>query len=121
MQPYQILYYVDDMQRSQQFYATILEQDGAQLSPVFHAFSLIGGWTLALLRRDGVETEVTPAGGTELIFSRPDREAVNTTATTWRERGVRIALDPVESRFGYSFVALDPDGNRLRIGYFPKG
>ena len=121
MQPYQILYYVDDMQKSQQFYATILEQEGAQLSPVFHAFSLDGGWTLALLRRDGVEPEATPAGGSELIFSHPDRETVDATAAAWRKRGVRIVLDPVESRFGYSFVALDPDGNRLRVGYFPQG
>ncbi|MGB3304889.1 MAG: VOC family protein [Thermomicrobiales bacterium] len=121
MQPYQTLYYVEDLGKSQQFYASILGQEGTQLSPAFHVFGLDNGWALALLRRDGADPEATPAGGTELIFSCPDREKVDATAAQWRERGVRIALEPVDARFGYSFVALDPDGNRLRVGHFPQG
>jgi hypothetical protein len=35
------------------------------------------------------------------------------------ERGVPIAQAPAEMNFGLTFVALDPDGHRLRL-YAPK-
>lgn len=121
MQPNQIVIYVASKQVSQEFYAAVLEREFADLSPYFGVFALDGGWTLALLQHDGVEPPPTPAGGTELVFPLPDRAAVDATAAAWTERGVRLIQQPVEVRFGYTFVAVDPDGNRLRVGHFPQG
>ena len=33
----------------------------------------------------------------------------------WRARGVEIAQPPTRLDFGYAFLGLDPDGNRLRV------
>ncbi|CAI2436884.1 Extradiol dioxygenase (fragment) [Serratia proteamaculans] len=33
----------------------------------------------------------------------------------WREQGLEMIQPPVTLDFGYSFVACDPDGHRLRV------
>ena len=33
----------------------------------------------------------------------------------WQAKGLRIVQGPTEMDFGYTFVALDPDGQRLRV------
>ena len=38
----------------------------------------------------------------------------------WSQRGLRIAQAPVGMDFGHTFVALDPDGHRLRV-FAPSG
>jgi predicted enzyme related to lactoylglutathione lyase len=40
---------------------------------------------------------------------------VDRTFAEWRGRGVEIAQTPTQLDFGYTFVALDPDGQRLRV------
>ena len=121
MQPTQILFYVDDKAKSGAFYSAILDREFADLSPFFGVIPLDGGWHLALLQRDGVDDGGTPSGGSELIFVQDSREKVDEVAKDWTGRGVKLLGGPVEARFGYSFLAVDPDGNRLRVGYFPQG
>ncbi|MEZ9056358.1 glyoxalase, partial [Vibrio sp. 10N.247.311.26] len=33
----------------------------------------------------------------------------------WKEQGVNFAQESEESVYGINFVALDPDGHRLRV------
>ena len=56
-----------------------------------------------------------PAGGSEIAFTVVDAETVRATHAAWQARGLAIAQAPVELDFGHTFVALDPDGNRLRV------
>jgi predicted lactoylglutathione lyase len=44
-----------------------------------------------------------------------DRSVVNDMHADWSERGVAIAQRPLAMDFGYTFVALDRDGHRLRV------
>jgi predicted enzyme related to lactoylglutathione lyase len=45
----------------------------------------------------------------------PDNAAVDQTHADWRERGLKVAQPPTDMEFGRTFVALDPDGHRLRV------
>lgn len=42
-------------------------------------------------------------------------QQVDALYNRWREMGLTIAQAPRELDFGYSFVAQDPDGHRLRV------
>ena len=38
----------------------------------------------------------------------------------WAKRGLEIIQRPTEMEFGLTFVALDPDGHRLRVYALPQ-
>lgn len=76
--------------------------------------------------RDGVmlglwsQADVEPAalgapGGSEVAFTVVDADAVQDTYQDWAKRGLNIAQLPTKMDFGTTFVALDPDGHRLRV------
>lgn len=44
-----------------------------------------------------------------------DNQTVDRLHSQWAESGVSIAQAPTRLDFGYTFVALDPDGHRLRV------
>lgn len=44
-----------------------------------------------------------------------DAIAVDTMYTDWKRRGLEIIQAPTRMSFGATFVALDPDGHRLRV------
>ena len=65
------------------------------------------------------QTGVKPAatltgGGGELGFV-PGSAEVEARYNQWRELGLPIEQTPTEMEFGYTFVARDPDGHRLRV------
>jgi len=55
------------------------------------------------------------AGATELAFTVADNDAVRRIYADWGARSLRIAQAPTDLDFGHTFVALDPDGHRLRV------
>jgi predicted enzyme related to lactoylglutathione lyase len=54
-------------------------------------------------------------GASELAFTVADAEAVNQRHVDWSRRGLPILQAPTDMDFGRTFVALDPDGHRLRV------
>ena len=71
---------------------------------------------LGLWGRAGVKPAVTgPVGGSELAFVVTTVTDVDTLHGDWAERGITIAMAPEQLDFGYTFVALDPDGHRIRV------
>ncbi len=73
------------------------------------------GLMLGLWRRDGVEPPAGRSAGGEIAFTATNTAEVDALHAEWRERGVAIAQAPNSMDFGYTFVALDPDGQRLRV------
>ena len=119
--PSYVLLYVDNPVASAAFYADLLGQQPVETAPTFALFVLASGLKLGLWRRDGVEPKVlASAGGSELCISVDDRSVVNDMHADWSARGVAIAQRPVALDFGYTFVALDSDGHRLRV-FVPEG
>jgi predicted enzyme related to lactoylglutathione lyase len=44
---------------------------------------------------------------------RPDE--INAIFEQWRSEGVTILHEPHDAGFGLTFLAADPDGNRIRV------
>ncbi|MBF9195098.1 VOC family protein [Microvirga terrestris] len=108
--------FVDNPVASAAFYADLLKRPALEASPTFALFALESGAMLGLWSRHTVEPAATNWGiGSELAFMVADAAAVKTLHEDWRARGLRIAQEPTEMDFGHTFVALDPDGHRLRV------
>lgn len=114
--PSYTLLYVDNPPASAAFYAGLLGREPVESAPTFALFLLDGGAKLGLWSRHTVEPAATAAGGgAEIGFSVADAATVETIHADWRGRGLPILQPPTAMDFGHSFVALDPDGHRLRV------
>jgi predicted enzyme related to lactoylglutathione lyase len=112
-----VILYVDSPPASGSFYADLLGKAPVEASPTFVMFALDSGVMLGLWSRHTVEPAATPVGGGEIAVTVDDVDAVH---ADWSNRGLRIVLEPTDMDFGRTFVALDPDGHRLRV-FRPAG
>jgi catechol 2,3-dioxygenase-like lactoylglutathione lyase family enzyme len=111
-----IILYVDNPIQSARFYADLLGKPALESSPTFAMFALENGVMLGLWSRYTVEPGTAAvAGAMEIAFAVADNDAVKRTYADWGGRGLRIAQTPTDLDFGHTFVALDPDGHRLRV------
>ncbi len=111
-----LLLYVDSPATSANFYSRLLKKTPVELSPTFALFVLDSGLKLGLWSRHTVEPAAQAAGGgSELAFSVADNQTVDALYAEWTQQEPTIAQAPVALDFGYTFVALDPDGHRLRV------
>lgn len=115
--PNMTLLYVDSSEKSVVFYRRLLGREPVEFSPTFALFVLSNGFKLAMWSKHTVEPAATAAGGGgEIGFLCEQPQQVDALCQQWRELGVEIIQQPVSLDFGYTFVATDPDGHRLR-GY----
>ena len=111
-----VLLYVDSPPASADFYAGLLGEKPVESSPTFAMFAFASGLRLGLWSRHTVEPAATAAGGgAELGFAVGTADEVRALHGEWTRRGLTFLQPPTEMDFGYTFVALDPDGHRLRI------
>lgn len=111
-----VLLYVDSPARSEQFYADLLGKPAIESSPTFAMFALQPSLMLGLWLRTEVAPPVSaPAGGNELAFVVEGKEAVLAKHADWAQLGLTILQSPTSMDFGFTFVAADPDGHRLRV------
>lgn len=111
-----IVLYVKDPLASVSFYRTVLGQEPSVTYQTFSSFALPGGFTLGLWAEHTVQPEPTTSGHrSELAFMVEDESAVRAHYEDWKEKGLAIAQELTEMDFGPTFVALDPDGHRLRV------
>jgi predicted enzyme related to lactoylglutathione lyase len=116
-----ILLYVDKPEASASFYADLFDKTPVESSPTFAMFALQSGVMLGLWAKHAVTPKVTEkAGSAELAFAVPDNATVTAMYADWQKRGLNFAQEPIDLDFGHSFVALDPDGHRLRV-FAPSG
>jgi len=115
-----VLLYVENPARSEAFYADLLGCPAAESSPTFAMFAMASGVMLGLWRREGVRPAANPPGGAEIAFAVESRAAVDARCADWRARGLNVIQPPTDMDFGRTFVALDPDGHRLRV-FAPAG
>lgn len=111
-----VILYVDDPPASAAFYERVLGRPPVEASPTFAMLPLREGVMLGLWSRHTVEPRAAAAGGgTEVAFTAAQARDVDATHEAWRAKGIAIAQAPVDLDFGRTFVALDPDGHRLRV------
>jgi len=116
IEPTFTILYVDDVARSAAFYAQVLEKEPVEAAPTFTMFGLSNGAILGLWLRSTVEPPVAAGGGgAEIAIPVSDNAVVVRTHDEWSARGITIAQRPTQMDFGHTFVALDPDGHRVRV------
>lgn len=114
--PNSLILYVDDVDASTAFYKDILSSDPAQTFKDFSVFALADNFTVGLQSKHTIDPKPQAAfGGFELSFSNATNEQVDDTYREWKSKGINIVLEPTMLDFGYTFVASDPDGHRLRV------
>ncbi len=111
-----VILYVDSPAASAAYYARLLGREPVEASPTFAMIMLKPGLMLGLWSRHTVEPAAAAGGGgAEIAFTVADAAAVAATHDDWRDRGIAILQAPVALAFGRTFVAVDPDGHRLRV------
>ncbi len=114
--PNLIILYVDSPAASAAFYADLLGREPLESSSTFAMLAFDSGLGLGLWSRHTAAPAAQAAGGGgELVFAVATPEQVDERHAEWRQRGLSIAQAPTDLDFGRSFVALDPDGHRLRV------
>lgn len=114
--PNLLLFYVKNPLESALFYEKIFLTKPVASFPTYVAFSFENGLTFSLW---SIQAKDFASGGTghlsELAFMVKDEKAVRHLRKQWGELGMTIEQDLHEAVFGLTFVALDPDGHRIRV------
>ena len=108
--PTSVILYVEDVNTSTAFYRRALGEEPVETFEGFAVFALTEDVT------HGIDPAAVGApGSVELSMSHATRDDVDRLHRSWSELGFPMALEPTELAFGYTFVATDPDGHRLRV------
>ena len=114
--PNSVILYVSDVEASTAFYRRILDHEPIETYPGFSVFKLSDDMTLGLQAADEIEPVAEPyVGGAELSLSNVEHADVDRLHAQWEMLSIPMVLEPTVLEFGYTFVATDPDGHRLRV------
>lgn len=121
IEPSAVVLYVANILISSTFYQNLLGIKPEEASPTFHAFKLSNGMGLGLKAKHAVEPPTIDKNVSgELAFTLDNNKEVDELFAEWQEKEINIAQPPTVVTYGYTFLALDPDGNRLRVVSFGK-
>ncbi len=110
-----IVLYVKDVAISAAFYRDLLGAVPVESSATFAMFPM-PPVMLGLWARTEVKPEASGSpGALEIDFRVADAQAVRDTHAEWVKKGLTIVQAPVELDFGFTFMAVDPDGHKLRV------
>ena len=114
-----IIHFVANPLESAHFYKQLFSQEPIEQSPTFALFELPSGIQLGLWSNKTAEpTVINKPGGSEICFKEENVDAVY---EEWLKLDVSIAQPPTDMDFGRTFVALDPDGHRIRVYKLKEG
>ncbi|AHG22441.1 drug:proton antiporter [Chania multitudinisentens RB-25] len=114
--PNMIIIYVDSPEKSVGFYRQLLGVEPVEQSATFALFVLSNGFKLGMWSKHTVEPAAGAAGGgMEICFPCEQPEQVDAFYQQWLAKGLAMIQPPVAMDFGYTFVAEDLDGHRLRV------
>jgi catechol 2,3-dioxygenase-like lactoylglutathione lyase family enzyme len=114
--PHFVLLYVDEPQKSADFYARLLDREPLDSAPNFVMFELAPGLRLGLWARRDVDPAPCGAADTgELAMAVATNEEVEARCADRKRKGATILQEPTTKDFGLTFLAADPDGHRLRV------
>lgn len=109
-----VLLAVRSPRESAELYTRVLGAKPVENQETFVLYVLPNGLKVGLWSSKDMKPEPRPAGGVEVSFTEESREAVLATYERWKQWGLRIVQEPTDMDFGFTFVAEDPDGHRLR-------
>ncbi len=114
--PNLIIFYVKNPLESANFYTSLFGVKPVQSFPTWVSFSFPNGLHFALWSTKAKDF-VSEGNGSrsELSFLVPNDQEVHRLHEEWVRLGVKIEQPPFKAVFGMNFVALDPDGHRIRV------
>ncbi|WP_329911274.1 VOC family protein [Serratia quinivorans] len=116
MIPNLFILYVANPPVSSEFYQKLFDKEPDVKLPTWAAFSFSNGLNLGLWSTEARDFISGGEGNrSELSFMVKDVQAVDALYQQWVNRGVQIEQEPTQAIFGKTFVALDPDGHRIRV------
>lgn len=115
LEPSVIVFYVNNLALSQHFYQELLGIPSKQLSPTYAVFKFENGVIIGLKEKAEQEINLTGNGAVELAFTAEHHAEVEKLFLTWQKKEITILEPPTQVSYGFTFVAADPDGNRLRV------
>lgn len=119
--PNLILLYVKDPIVSALFYERIFEGKPVAAFPTYVAFTFENDLTVSLWSTKAKNFVSCGEGHRhELAFMVAEENEIIRLRDHWVSLGVRVEQDLHEAVFGLTFVALDPDGHRIRVCMLDK-
>ncbi|WP_131783494.1 VOC family protein [Legionella gresilensis] len=115
LEPNALVMYVKNLHESNSFYQGLLGIQAEESSPTFKMFKLPNGLMLGLKDSNALQTMGIDSSGNELVFTVTDNAEVDALFLKWQQKEMAIIQAPTNLSFGYTFLAQDPDGNRLRV------
>jgi catechol 2,3-dioxygenase-like lactoylglutathione lyase family enzyme len=116
LSPNLILLYVEDPEKSAAFYTRLLGREPVAAFPSYVAYTLENGLTFSLWSTSAANFVSSGSGHRmEIAFMVKDDAEVERLYAEWREAEIPIEQELMTAVFGRTFVALDPDGHRLRV------
>jgi uncharacterized glyoxalase superfamily protein PhnB len=101
--------------KSAKFYEKLLGRPALGF-PTYQCFELDGGLTLGLWSTEAKNFVSSGEGHrSEMAFQVNTKDEVRELYRAWQDAGVVIEQDLEEAVFGLTFVALGPDGHRIRV------
>lgn len=114
--PNLLLFYVKNPLDSSLFYEKIFSRKPVATFPTYVAFAFENGLTFSLWSTHAKDFVSAGTGHrSELSLMVEDEQQVREIYQQWREFDVCIEQELKEAVFGLTFVALDPDGHRIRV------
>lgn len=108
--------YVNDAPAAARFYGDLLGMSPSFETPGYITFDLGTGADLALWsgQFDNLSPDVPRTSEVCLaIDGGPDQ--LDAIFNQWQSKGITILDEPHDAGFGRTFLAADPDGNRIRV------
>jgi len=116
--PNLVVLYVEDTKTSAAFYQRITGAEPKAASPNFTAI-MFGGLMLGLWGKKAVFPPVEAEGtASEIGFMVKSADEIDALYAKWQAAGIPIVQELATRDFGPTFVALDPDGHRIRVCLF---
>lgn len=114
--PNLLILYVADPAASSTFYQGLLQQAATDSFPNYVAFVLTDQLSLGLWSEQAANFRSAGSGHRFEVGYMVETEAqVEQLYARWQALGVSIEQPLARAVFGLTFVALDPDGHRLRV------
>lgn len=109
--------YVNDAPAAARFYGGLLGMSPSLETPGYITFGLGQGAALALWsgQFEDLSPDVPRTSEVCLAIDGGGPDEINAIFKQWQSKGVTILHEPHDAGFGLTFLAADPDGNRIRV------
>ncbi|WP_045746869.1 VOC family protein [Actinoplanes rectilineatus] len=109
--------YVNDAPAAARFYGDLLGLSPSLETSGYITFELGPGAELALWsgQFEDLSPDVPRTSEVCLAIEGGSPDEINAVFKQWQAKGVLILHEPHDAGFGLTFLAADPDGNRIRV------